>query len=289
VPRGIDHLVIAAHDLDALSDLYRRLGFHIGARNHHPWGTINHIVQFSGSFLELISTGPAFRMPAEDDSVWGFAGFVARYLERREGLAMLVLESSDAKADHADFSARGIVKGVPFSFARKGRRPDGSDVELAFTVAFAGSPALPEQGFFVCEQHYPENFWNPEFQKHPNAVTGIAAVLMVAPDPGPLMGFLEAFSGSGPSRPISAGRAVDTGRGRIEVVTEGGVRALAGSAARPAGPQPAFAAVRFSSRDLAATRAALGAGRVPFTELHGRLVVSEAVAHGVALIFESAH
>ena len=92
MPRGIDHLVLATKDLDAQSDLYRRLGFKVGARNQHPWGTVNHIVQFPGSFLELVTTGPGFKMPSEDDPIAGFAGFLARYLERREGFAMLVLE-----------------------------------------------------------------------------------------------------------------------------------------------------------------------------------------------------
>ena len=29
-------------------------------------------------------------------------------------------------------------------------------------------------GYFTCQQHHPENFWNPAFQQHPNGVTGIA-------------------------------------------------------------------------------------------------------------------
>ena len=53
--RGLDHIVHAVRDLDAAADLYRRLGFTVGARNKHPWGTHNHIIQLSGFFIELLT------------------------------------------------------------------------------------------------------------------------------------------------------------------------------------------------------------------------------------------
>jgi catechol 2,3-dioxygenase-like lactoylglutathione lyase family enzyme len=42
---GLDHVVHAVRDLDAAAELYRRLGFTVGARNRHAWGTHNHLVQ----------------------------------------------------------------------------------------------------------------------------------------------------------------------------------------------------------------------------------------------------
>ena len=53
--RGLDHIVHAVRDLDAAAELYRRLGFTVGARNKHPWGTHNHIVQLPGFFIELLT------------------------------------------------------------------------------------------------------------------------------------------------------------------------------------------------------------------------------------------
>ena len=49
--RGLDHIVHAVRDLDAAAALYQRLGFQVGARNAHPWGTHNHIVQMPGFFI----------------------------------------------------------------------------------------------------------------------------------------------------------------------------------------------------------------------------------------------
>ena len=78
MPRAVDHLVIAAHDLPAQAALYRRLGFQVGARNRHPWGTENHIVQFDGAFLELIGLGDGFDAPASERG-----GLSLRRLPRR--------------------------------------------------------------------------------------------------------------------------------------------------------------------------------------------------------------
>ena len=55
MPRGLDHIVHAVRDLDAAADFYRRAGFTVGARNRHPWGTHNHVVQFPGFFIEVLT------------------------------------------------------------------------------------------------------------------------------------------------------------------------------------------------------------------------------------------
>ena len=55
MPRGLDHIVHAVRDLDAAADFYRRAGFTVGARNRHPWGTHNHLVQLPGFFVELLT------------------------------------------------------------------------------------------------------------------------------------------------------------------------------------------------------------------------------------------
>ena len=52
---GLDHLVHAVRDLEQAAELYRRLGFTVGARNQHSWGTHNHLVQLPGFFLELLT------------------------------------------------------------------------------------------------------------------------------------------------------------------------------------------------------------------------------------------
>ena len=79
---------------------------------------------------------------------------------------MLVLEGKGAAADAEAFRAAGIGDFDVFDFEREGKRPDGSTVKVAFSLAFAADTQAPDTGFFTCQQHYPENFWNPAFQKH---------------------------------------------------------------------------------------------------------------------------
>ncbi|HRP79102.1 MAG TPA: VOC family protein [Aquamicrobium sp.] len=213
--RRIDHLVIAVRDLDAAAGFCERLGFQVGQRNRHPWGTENRLVQFRSSFLELITVGddPA-AIPPHGPGRFSFGAFVRDYLERREGGAMFVLDSSDAEADAAEFARLGIGRFEPFFFERKGRRPDGSETRVAFTLAFTMDPALPDTSFFVCHQHCPENFWNPEFQVHPNGAANIQDVTLDVAEPSRHAQFLSGYVGV-------AGEGDDRG-GLVFPLREGG-------------------------------------------------------------------
>lgn len=286
--RGIDHLVLGTHDLDGQAELYRRLGFTVGARNRHAWGTLNHIVQFPGSFLELIATEPGFVRPRDDEPPARFAGQLADYLAKGDGLAMLVLEGTDSKAHQAEFGRRGIGLGAePFFFERRGKRPDGSDVHVAFTLAFAESPAIRDAGFFVCQQHNPQAFWNPAFQAHANMVTGIAAVVMVTDTPQEQARFLAAFCGAERTCTVDGGEAADTGRGLIEAITPAALVRRYGEEALPAThAAPTFAAVRFKVGDLNAARGALARSGVPQRHVGPAIIVHPKAAHGVTLVFE---
>ena len=182
MPRGLDHIVHAVRDLDATADLYRRLGFTVGARNRHSWGTHNHLVQLPGFFVELLTVAEPGKLGTDGFSTL-FGRFNQSFLARQEGLSMLMLESSDAAADAAAFRSAGIGASDAMRFEREGKRPDGSTVKVAFSLAFARDDKAPEAGFAICQQHFPENFWNPAFQQHPNTASGIAGVVLVADNP----------------------------------------------------------------------------------------------------------
>lgn len=54
MPHGLDHIVHAVRDLDAAAEFYGRAGFTVGARNRHPWGTHNRIVQLKNCYIEIL-------------------------------------------------------------------------------------------------------------------------------------------------------------------------------------------------------------------------------------------
>jgi len=132
---------------------------------------------------------------------------------------MLILESSDAGADERDFVRARIAASSAMRFDREGKRPDGSPVQVAFSLAFARDPLAPDVGLAVCQQHYPENFWNPDFQSHANGATGVLGVVMVAADPGVHADVLAAFAGARAVKSETGEIAVATPRGEIAVMT----------------------------------------------------------------------
>jgi len=262
MPRGLDHIVHAVRDLDAAVAHYRAIGFTVGARNRHPWGTHNHIIQFPGAFIELLTLAEPDKLSGDVFSE-NFGVYNRDFAARREGLSMLVLESKNSAADVAAFEDAGIAASVSTRFDREGRRPDGSPVHVAFSLAFASDKAAPDVRFFTCQQHFPENFWNPSFQKHANGATGIAAAVMVAGEPRRHRDFLLAFTGASEANPEDEGLVIPLPRGTIEVMTPSAYTAKTGLAAPNTENGPRLAAMRFATGATQnRTETALGAGIV---------------------------
>jgi len=283
--RRIDHLVIAVHDLERAAEFYRRLGFQVGARNRHSWGTENHIVQFPGTFLELITVGEGAPIPPHEERRFSFGAFVQDYLKDREGLAMLVLDSQDARSDAASFADKGIGDFEPFHFERTGKRPDGSDTKVAFSLAFAADKSAPKAGFFVCQQHFPENFWNPAFQIHENGAAGLAAVALAAPEPDRFKKFLTDFTGVVPTSPALHDLSFRLSDAHLDVMTpDDAAESFISIEAEL--DQPCFVAFTVRVEDILVQSKRLDAEEIPYQHVGSRLVVPASAAFGVAIAFE---
>jgi hypothetical protein len=272
-------------DLDAAGEAYARVGFTVGARNRHPWGTHNRIVQFPGVFIELLAIGDMERIPPARPRSLSFGAFTRDFLARHEGLSMLVLEGKGAAADADAFRAAGIGDFDVFDFEREGKRPDGTAVKVAFSLAFAQDKQAPDTGFFTCQQHYPENFWNPAFQKHANSVAGVAGVVFVAENPADHHVFLKAFSGVSDLQSTSSGITIETPRGEIQVMDPAAFRLHYAVEPPDVARGMRLAAVRFAAGDMAVARTALGGSA---SERMDKLIVAPERAHGAVLVFEPA-
>lgn len=293
-PRGIDHVVIAARDLARLAEAFARFGFFVGARNRHPWGTQNHIVQFDGSFVELIGVEPGFHLaPDGDPHLFSFSGFIGDFLRRREGGAMIALTSDNADADARAFKVMAIGDFEPFRFERRGRRADGSASRLALTLAFARAPAMPDIGFFSCQHHVPEDFWDAAFQRHANGVVGLRSIVIVAENPADHGQFLSHLTGVRAYAASSLGIGFDLAppaSQRLDVLTPRAFVQRFGAAALAddfAGP--AIAACLFATRDIAALRALLTERGVEFIHGGDFIVIGPGASFGLALIFGPEH
>lgn len=216
--KGIDHLVLCGRDLGAMRENYASLGFTLTPQARHPFGTGNSLIQLEGCFLELLSIFEPEKIVEAAAGHFSFAAFNRDFLARGEGMSMLVLDSTDARADAAAFHAAGLHTYEPFDFERKARLPNGKEVTVGFSLAFATDPALPNVAFFTCQQHAPEHFWKAEYQRHANRALSILDVSLIAERPDDHAAFLSAFAGVRPET-ITGGITLRTARGNISCIT----------------------------------------------------------------------
>jgi catechol 2,3-dioxygenase-like lactoylglutathione lyase family enzyme len=285
--RGLDHVVHAVRVLDAAAAFYRRLGFTVGARNAHPWGTHNHIVQLPGFFVELLTVAEPEKLGGEGFATL-FGNFNQAFLESQEGLSFLMLESHDAEADARDFAAAGIAASAALQFEREGRAPDGSKLRVGFSLAFARDAGAPAIGFATCRQHQPENFWNPSFQQHANGTSAIAGAVIVAENPSDHHIFLSAFTGERALNATSSGVTAHTPRGELQIMDAAAFRSHFGVEPPDIAAGARLAALRFAVRDRDVLLAALDAGAVPHIAHMGHVVVAPQTAMGATLVFGAA-
>jgi hypothetical protein len=198
---------------------------------------------------------------------------------------MLVLEGRGAP-DAEAFHAAGISDFDLYEFEREGRRPDGSATKVAFALAFAKDPLARDAAFFTCQHRYPENFWNPAFQSHPNTATAVAGVVLVAENPSDHHIFLEAFAGQRDLLATSAGLSIKTPRGEIQVMQPDAFRDRFGVEPPDTARGARLAALRFAVRDLDVVTERLQAESIASSSRMGRIMVDPDIGLGATLTFE---
>jgi hypothetical protein len=174
--KDINHLVIAARDLGALSLTWAALGFTLTPRGQHPFGTGNAVIQLHGSYLELLSVTNPQDGGEHDEGQFSFSAFNRDFLARHEGFSMLVLGTRDAAADIAAWHEAGLQTYAPFEFSRLAKMPSGDEVRVGFSLAFVSTPAAPWFGHCACQHHWPEYYAQPQYQTHANTAQSVQDV-----------------------------------------------------------------------------------------------------------------
>jgi hypothetical protein len=283
--RGLDHVVHAVRDLEAAAATYGRLGFQVGARNVHPWGTHNRLVQFPGFFLEILTVGEPEKIIPQTRTAFSFGAFNRDFLDDvGEGLTCMVVEGRDPAAEKATLDAGGFGGFDLLDFSRKGRRADGSDTEVGFSIAFAKDPASPHAGFFTCKQTHPQNFWSPQLQRHPNGARTIAACVLVAENPTDHHIFMEALIGVRDLRATSLGLRITTPRGDVLVFDPRAFHDAYGVEA-PKDRGMRLGALVFAADDLSAIQTLLERSGVAYLRHRDQLVAGPEAVHGSTIVF----
>ena len=259
--RAIDHIVLVVEDLDAAAERYAALGFTLTPRARHEdrMGTSNRLAQFTGrNFIELLEVDRPNGIEPHDLAAapprFSFGAHNRAFSQRRRGMSALVFVSDDSRADLRAFQAAGIQGYAPFDFERRATLPDGASVTVAFSLAFASSPAMPEIVFFTCHNRFPQHFWKPAFQTHANGAQAIVAIYLVAGAPEAHREFLENLLGV-PATAVPGGFALACGAGQeIQVLQPACIKDLDATAPLDCGDGALFAGI--------AVRAAGAAPRV---------------------------
>lgn len=283
---GIDHIVLCVRDLEAARERFHAMGFTTTPPARHPFGTGNSLVQMGASFVELLTVVEPGRIPPHGEDSFSFGAHNAAFLEDREGMSMLVISSGDARADEARWRAAGIRTFVPVYFERKATQPDGSQSKVAFTIAFAVDPLMPEAVFFCCQQHAPEAFWQAEYQVHANGALDFDSVTLVAEKPAAHAEFLEILLQREPQIFKTGALDVETGLGHVKVIAPAQLPSRwRGAPGPPPGDGTPFAAAAIRVSNLNTTARILRSSGVNLAEEQNRLTVPSTDCFGLALEF----
>lgn len=284
--RGLDHLVLTVRDLAAAEARYRALGFTLTPPAQHPFGTGNQLAIFDGNFLELLAVTDPARIPPPTAGAFGFGQHTAAFIERHEGLSFVVVDSADAGADRAELAAAGLDPYPVFDFSRRATQPDGSQPTVAFSLVFVVSRRLPQAPHFLCQQHNPEHFWRPEYQRHANGARQIVGVTLAVDEPNALRSYYAGLFGWEAMTGQGRGLEIATGRGSIELVAtaELGQR-YAGLALTPPPGGPCIVGFRVKVDALDRAADCIARSGIPLHRGDGRLSIAPADDFGAVLEF----
>lgn len=267
---GIDHPLIAVHDIDKLRQTLISLGFNMTAVGMHPWGTSTSLAMFDGCLLEIMSiydTSLLDEVPAGD---FYFGRHVHSFLQEREGIALTALHSTDSVTDAALAQAQGFKVSGHLQFGRDVVLPGGQQARTKTTLALLPDATFPRLSLFLCQQHRPELIYVPEWLEHPNTVCGISGVSILAKQ-GDLVALERKLTALyGDALPVDGGFTVTTANGVITVCTRVAIEADFGLLPNAVeDSQPSIVAMELTYTDQQSYEACLKQSGCDFLEEQG--------------------
>ncbi|MBU6284658.1 MAG: hypothetical protein EBT36_08970 [Betaproteobacteria bacterium] len=158
-----DHAVIVVHDqMDLAVERFRAMGFFVTDRGFHSLGTINHLIIFENSYIELLGYLPENRdkRPEVRDAPAGLNAWVWR--------------SQNAALTYQQCLARGAPVSAPDRFSRPVQVGDVRDDAVFQTVRVP--PEESQAGrYYFCQHEKPHLVWHKPWLQHPNRSCEITA------------------------------------------------------------------------------------------------------------------
>jgi hypothetical protein len=282
--RMLDHYVIQVRSLDQSGFIYERLGFQVmPIMRHIEIGSANRVVQFQGTYLELIGdidkAKPLVRANLDDRWQCG------------EGLSMVSLDSQDLESDHLLISELGLNPAPIISARRKVAMPDGSEDETDSVCFYIFRPERKYLSLFLSQHRKPQAIWVADYQQHPNTAIETTGITWVSNDPAHEVDYFSQLYGSAPE-------LVEPGmvrfRGARKDVAE--IFSRDRLAERYPGVDipvcdclPGYPiGLQISVRDMARLCSILDVNQFTYATLDGRVIVTPEQANGVVIEFVEA-
>ena len=245
--KGIDHVVIAARDLDSIQDTFRRMGFTLTPRGHHTLGSENHCVMFGQDYFELLMVPQ--RLPGRE--------YYYDFALIGDGLAAVALKTDNARGAFGELTAAALAPSEPVDFSRPVQLAEDTKA-ASFRITQLGLEQTPGGQVFLCQHFTRDVVWRPEYQTHANTATGLAALAILSADVAATAAAYERLFDV-KAKVISEGLLIHTGDTPIAVVSEPALGKRLPGVWISARHQPCMA--------------------------DGSVAVGAAEAHGVAIIF----
>jgi hypothetical protein len=270
----LDHVVINARDeMDHAADVYRRLGFSLTERGYHSLGSMNHLAMFGTDYLELIAVPKGATSGRLDLLTFPY------------GLNGLVFGSEDSAITYDALNKAGVPIEPPVEFTRPVKHSGGQG-DARFRTVRMKAGVVPYGRVYYCHHFTRELVWRDEWRHHANGTVAVQRALIVEPDPAAGAKLYADMFGKEAVRDIKNGKTVVIGNSRFDIVTEAELKAQFGEAApNPEGRKAYMAGLTLRTTSLAKAAKALEAGKIPFVEKGGRIIVPAKEAINAVLEF----
>jgi hypothetical protein len=182
----LDHVAHFVPDLGAAARLLESLGFTPTPESAHraqgaPAGTSNRCLMFEEGYVEILA--PTMNTPNAER--------VRAHMARYGGVHLACFGTPDARFERERLAAQGFE---PEPLVDLQREVEGGET-VRFSVVYVPPGRMPEGRVQYVQQLTPEVIWKDQFVAHPNGVTGLAAVYVVADDPAAAAARWSRFSG----------------------------------------------------------------------------------------------
>jgi hypothetical protein len=283
---GMDHPLIAVHDMALARSRLTSIGFNMTSVGKHPWGTSTSLAIFNDCLLEVVSISDVALIDEKPAGDFKFGRHVHEHLLEREGVALSALHSTDTIQDAITAQNAGWSLSGHLEFGRDVVLPNGTSDRTKTTLALLPSTAFPRLSFFLCQQHRRDLVEVSEWMNHENGAYGINGItIKVSHDKiEALQNHLE--SAFGIATPTTHGFTLQTPNGYIKVLLESYISTELSALPKAVmnDKKASIVAMEFLVKDIGITTEIVKTSELPYKITNSGLLLNDASLLGNTII-----